>query len=62
MADNYERNNPHSLARIAIELLLSDAADRIARHPENLPFKPECGNLVISWLRAFCERKPSELK
>lgn len=62
MSDSYERNNHNSVARQSIESLLRDAGHRIDSHPEGLPFKPIEGRMVIAWLRALCDRKPSELK
>jgi len=62
MADFYEYNNRNSIARIAIDGFLNRAATRIENHPERLPFKPADGELVLGWLRALLDRKPSELE
>ena len=39
-----------------IELFLRLASLRIENRPDCVPFKPERGQLVISWLRSLADR------
>lgn len=61
MADFFYWNNKASLGRKAIDAFLSRAEGRVDQHPDALPFKQADAKLVISWLRALADRKPSEL-
>ncbi len=61
MSDDYTWNNPGSLARMSIEYFLGTASARVEGHPERLPCDPKQAQLIIAWLRALLDRKPSEL-
>lgn len=60
MSDTFEINNRKSGARQIFDALMTRAENRIAEHPEALPFKQEDGRLVLNWLRGLADRKPSE--
>ena len=55
---NYVWNDKTSTEHKAILEFLSKAEDRIRDKPGRMPFKPEQGHLVISWLRAVLDIRP----
>ncbi len=60
MADYFEWNNKGSISRVSIDNFLNMANSRIENAPGSLPFKTADGMIVLSWLRALADRKPSE--
>ena len=58
--DCFEWNNKGSLSRATIDAFLNRANLRIENAPQSLPFKVVDGMLVLNWLRALTDRKPSE--
>jgi hypothetical protein len=61
MVDEFTWNNKNSTARHAIDSFLEVANDRIQKGGP-VPFNSMQGHLVIAWLRALVDRKPSELE
>lgn len=61
MADLYTWNIPHSPDRVQVNNFLRIAAGRIMDHPDKVPFDKKTGILVLSWMTALMDRKPSEL-
>lgn len=60
-ADFFTWTSKGSIARMAIESFLSEAADRVQDKPECIPMRAREANLAINWLRGLLDLKPSEM-